>query len=367
MSLFKGYRQGAVIHDGMTANLGTTIDFPIRNRGWWLEGIMLTVTARLGAAVSGYKANGLLGVIKGVELQVNERDDGNRSVVSVGENAGMLLAELAAQELGFFDQRTCDDNFATGANDTVVKAVVPILFRNPLFPEPVAYRTCLPLPRYGADPVLRVTLETAANIATTFTTETITGGALGNNVRIDALMLYRDVVDPDGSFPHWKTEVASHKKVWSATGKQADEDIPAGGLFTGILTQHYLAAGTRQTVQASAYTDEWALEVAMRNVFQGSDAQLRSLNDLSRGPMMSGAGTSLFGQLLFGGFFMDFISDVTMTDTFHLRSALDANLEALRGGKIRLIASNIGAANNYTHVLHRKLLLNASDVLGVTL
>lgn len=366
MSLFKAYRKNYVVHDGSTANLGTSVTFNIRDRAWWLEGILLTVTARLGAAIVGYKANGLLGVVKGVRLVVNERDDGQRQVVSVGENAGMALAELAAQELGFFDQRTIDDAFALGADNTFVRACIPILFRNPLFPEPVGYRTCLPLPRYGSDPVLTVDLESLSNIATTFTTEQMGGAAGTERVRIDATLLYRDVVDPDGSFPHWKTEIASHKKTWTATGKQADEDIPSGGLFTGLLVQNYTSSSARSEVQTSEVIDDWTLEVAMRNIFQAPSAQLRALNELSRSGMFAAATgtTKIFGS---GSFHLDFISDITMTDTFHLRSAVDANIEALKGGKVRLLANNINAANTWSHVTHRKLLVEAKDVLGVTL
>ena len=365
MSLFKPYRQNHVLADSTVANLGSTVSLRLANRGWWLEGIILTVTARLGAAVSGYKANGLLGAIKGVELTVNERDDGNRSVISLGENAGMSLAELSAQEMGFCDQRTVDDCFNLGANDTIVRASVPIMFRNPLFPEPVSYRTCLPLPRYGSDPVLNVTLDTAANIATTFTTEQIVAGTVLGAVRVDALMLYRDVVDPDGSFPHWKSEISNHKKIWGATGKQQDEDIPSGGLFTGLLVQNYASATARTPAQVSEVYDDWVLEAAMRNIITGPEAQLRVLNELSRGAMFAAgsSGTKLFAS----GFFLDFISDVTMTDTFHLRSALDANLDALRGGKIRLIASNIATANTWSYVTHRKLLVTQADVAAVQL
>lgn len=362
MSLFKPYRDNKTLHDGSTANLGTTIDFQLRDRGFWLEGIILTVTARLGAAVSSYKANGLLGVIKSVELSVNERDDGQRSVISIGENAGMLLTEFAAQELGFMDARTVDDCFATGADDTIIQASVPILFRNPLLPEPVAYRTCLPLPRYGSDPVLKVGLESAANIATTFTTEQLGGSAGTERVRLDALMLYRDVVDPDGSYPHWKQELASHKKTWAATGKQTDEDIPSGGMFTGLLVQNYTSTSARATVQSSAYTEDWSLEVGMRNVFRGPERQLQALNSLSRGAMFKAgsSGTSLFAA----SFFLDFLADTTMTDVFHLRSALDANVEALKGGKVRLVAGNVGTASTWSHVMHRKLLVTPEDVLA---
>jgi hypothetical protein len=359
MSLFRPYVQEVTIPglDGTaSAGLGSDVNYPIRQRGFWLDGILLNCRVQAGGTPGTKTADYLRALIKRVELTADERTDGTRTIVSA---PGAALIDFAKEVFGFEQEANVWSNQDTAANSSH-NIVVPIIFRNPLLPEPNAYRTSLPLPRYGSDPILRVQIASATDISSTFSL------AAGTGVLVRAIFLYREVIDPDNSFPHWKTELVTNQYTWPGTGSQAIEDLTQVGLLAYVHQQDFVGSSKAYCL-SDPYKDEYQLEYRTRPIIRVSPYGARAL---------SGYSQAYTGFRLLGGtvdayqptatLFYDLLSELTRSDVYHLGSTLDLSLNALKGGKLRLLGSNL-QANARSRITTYKFLVDPAKALSRTL
>ena len=375
--LFREFQKLYTLDTGATANYGTKIEnFRLQDRNWWLTNLDIIASVKLSAAVVTPTADSVLALLKNIRLEVNEGREGNRNVVNA---SGPAIVDLAAQQVGFIDRFTNYSFDRLGAANDYIGCVYPIAFRNPLVPAPISYSLALPLPRYGSDPLLSVEIGTAAECGGTFTTAN--AGRLG--VKVQALATYAEVIDPNGSFPHWKQEISTpfNKYTWGATGQRSIEDILQGGLLLGLLQQDYLNSGARGfALQADATdaaeavnTQTYTLEYRQRNVRQGTPMLLQSANDMSMARAASGSAFSAHAFTPSAGVYSphaslyhDFLCDRTLTDTFSFRSGLDLSPQTLSGGKLKLIASSIGHAGNQTRLTYWRLVGDVDRFMSAT-
>lgn len=359
MSLFRPYVQEVTIPglDGTaSATLGRTVEFPIRQRGFWLDGILLNCRVIAGGVPGTKTADYLRGLLSRVEVIADERTDGQRTIVSA---AGAALIDFAREVFGFEQSANLWSNQDTAANSSH-NIIVPVIFRNPLLPEPNAYRTSLPLPRYGSDPVLRITVAQAADISSSFSLAASTG------VLVRAVFLFREVIDPDNSFPHWKTELLTKDFTWPGTGPQAIEDLSQVGLLAYVHQQDFVGSA-KQFCLSNGYTDEYQLEYRTRPIIRASPYGLRALSGYSQTDTpyrLQGGATDAYTPT--ATMFYDLLSELTRSDVYHLGSTLDLSLNALKGGKLRLLGSNI-VANSRSRITTYKFLVDPAKALSKTL
>lgn len=356
MSLFRQYRDYEMVADGLSDNWGNSIPVPLRNRQFWLDGIIVTATIKTTAAISGATADCMRALVKRITLAVNEREDGSRNVVSID---GPAALEVAHQQTGFYDRHTLWTSAVSDGSAAGTWVInYPIYFRNPVLPEPVSLRTALPLPRYGTDPVLTVQLGNKADVASGLTVDTTFKG-----VRVQLQMMYREVIDPDGSFPHWKTELLSIPDyVWGATGQRATINLTQGGLLASMLQQDYRWTGSafvRQSCLSDVYTDLYTVEYRNRNIIRSTPVDLVNYADMSVVVAQS------IGD--FNSYWYDFMSDLTETDVYNLRSCLDLSIDALKGGQLRVIASNIGNASSKSRFTTYKFLVDPARAISTVI
>lgn len=378
MSAFATFQRHYVINDGAAANYGQTFQFPLRDRNWWLTHIDVMATVRLSAAVVTPTADSVLALVKNIALEVNEQEGGNRLVVNA---SGPALVDLGRQWYGFSDPLTHYSYRRLGASGDIIGAVYPIAFQNPLVPQPNAYALALPLMRYGSDPQLRITTaDTASSMGATFTHAT--AGTLG--VRLEAVCTYAEVIDPQGTFPHWRQEIVTthNPHIWGGTGQRAVEDVSQGNLLLGILQQDYLNGGTRGfAVQAdgtdaamAAVLQKYQWEYRGRIVRELTPLLGQNLNFQSMSNVASASGFSPHAFTPSAGVYQphaslywDWLTDRTMTDAYSTRSGLDLSPLALNGGKLRLVASSIGHASNNSRLTTWKLVGDPRRFSQVTL
>lgn len=359
MALFRPYVQEVTIPglDGTASStLGRTVEFPIRQRGFWLDGILLNCRVIAGGVPGTKTADYLRGLLSRVEVIADERTDGQRTIVSAH---GAALIDFGREVFGFEQDANLWTNIDTAANSSH-NIIYPVIFRNPLLPEPNAYRTSLPLPRYGSDPILRITVASAAEISSTFSLAANTG------VLVRAIFLYREVIDPDNSFPHWKTELVSKEYTWAGTGPQAIEDLSQVGLLAYVHQQDFVG-NAKAYCLANPYTDEYQLEYRTRPIIRASPYGLRALSGYSQtytGYRMQGGTVDSYTPT--ATMFYDLLSELTRSDVYHLGSTLDLSLNALKGGKLRLLGSNLQASAK-SRITTYKFLVDPAKALSRTL
>jgi hypothetical protein len=350
MALFRPYIQEFILDRGTAANFGNTITFPIRNRAFWLEAILVNAVFKAGSTVAATASDWLRALIKRIQLRADERTGGVRTIVDV---EGPALIDFVRELYGFdvSDNVYSQQNTSNGSTHSI-QYLVP--FRHPLIPEPNAYRTCLPLPRYGADPEVTITIASLTDIAGSLTAHTSQQGLL-----VKLMLLYREVIDPDNSFPHWKSELVTKRYTWPGTGAQAIEDVSQTGVLMYLHQQDFEAStGLKRWCLANEYTDEYALEYRTRPIIRGTPRGLRALSSIAQDEVVGGynpANTICY----------DLLSELTRTDVYHFGSALDLTMNALRGGKLRILGSNV-QANSQSRVTTYKLMVEPEKLLSGT-
>lgn len=358
MALFRPYVQEVTIPElngTSSATMGTRAEFPIRQRGFWLDAILLNCRVVAGGTPGTKTADYLRALLKRVEVIADERSGGQRTIVSSNSAA---LIDYAREVYGFENPANLWTTIDT-SNGSSHNIIVPIFFRNPLIPEPNAYRTSLPLPRYGSDPILRIELALAADISSTFSL------ASGTGVLVRAIFCFREVIDPDNSFPHWKTELLTREFTWPGTGQQAIEDLSQVGLLAHVHQQDFVG-GNKQYCLNNPYTDDYALEYRTRPIIRASPYGLRALSGYSQQetPFVISGSTAAYSPT--ATMFYDLLSELSRSDVYHLGSTLDLSLNALKGGKLRLLGSNL-VANAKSRITTYKFLVDPAKALSATL
>lgn len=358
MALFRPYVQEIthpVFNGTSAAALGTNGEFVLRQRGFWLDGLILSCRVIAGGAPGTKTADYLRALVKRVQFIADERGDGARTIVDA---EGPALIDFAREVFGFEQEPNLYSNQDTAAGSTH-NIVYPIIFRNPLFPEPHAYRTSLPLPRYGSDPTLRIELATAAEISSTFSLQA------GSGVLIRVIQLFREVIDPDNSFPHWKTELKTKRFTWPGTGAQAIEDLDQTGLLAYVHQQDFVSAAKNYAL-SNSFTDEYTLEYRTRPIIRCSPIGMRALSGYSQAASPYLLSTTLSAYTPLATMFYDLLSELTRSDVYHLGSTLDLTLNSLRGGKLRLAGSNL-VANASSRITTYKFQVDPARALSATI
>lgn len=338
-----------MIDTGAAANFGTTYNVEIE-RKFWLEAVIVVATLTTSAASTTPTSYGPLNAISRVELTVQEGNEGQRSPVNA---SGPALVEFSRANWGF-DSRLNVAALRNGMSGAATyKMVYPVFFRHPLIADPHGSKLCLPLPRYGANPTLKITTGLAADIAATLNNT--------NGLRLEVILVYRDISDPN--FPHWRSELVTDNVTWLG-GTDVQYLFPAGGFLTQALHQGFSDSTYRTSAAAlSATTDAWKVMWKDRTWMNGTEEQLRALGDFSQ--VNFGAGVT--GAKDFDNSVMlDFIGDTGLFDVFSLASAVDVTPESLMGNYLKLIAGSV-TGTKYGRITRHKLLVSAQDLISAKL
>jgi hypothetical protein len=187
----------------------------------------------------------------------------------------------------------------------------------------------------------------------------VTAHASQPGLFVKLLLVYREVIDPDNSFPHWKSELVTKRYTWPGTGSQAIEDVSQTGVLMYLHQQDLQAStGTKRWCVTNEFTDEYALEYRTRPIIRGTPRGLRALSSIAQEEAVNGYNPTYT-------ICYDLLSELTRTDVYHFGSALDLTMNALRGGKLRILGSNI-QSDSQSRVTTYKLMVEPEKLLSGT-
>lgn len=218
-----------------TVAFGGTLKIEL-TREFFLEGLLIHVVAtNPGTAPALITGNeGLASIFSSVRLTVPTGSN-TRTVVNTNSSA---LLQYHRQWNGGVDSFTTNFFDILGAQAEAINQVrygtIPIWFAPPNLDDPVASAFLLPLPRYSANPVLEITLNSAANI--------YTGGTNAPTIQISVEAVRRFVDRKD--WVTYDTELTTSEITVPAAASNNAYELPAPGAYTSMLMQTFTSTGT---------------------------------------------------------------------------------------------------------------------------
>lgn len=321
------------------------------SREYPIEMMMLVVSVTVSTAAATLNADGLLQIIKKIQLKC--LDNGiTRTPIDI---SGPALVEMAYHMgPGYVDRNTRTRLNGAAAPAATYEIVIPIFAMHPQVPSPFAEMLLLPVDRYAANPELSIQFATQAdmdlNAAKTFAISALS----------TTLVVHRRVVDR-AKWPIIDWDLIEQYVPLANSGDNQFFDIPLTGQYTGILLRSYTgtaAAQTRGDISQAGADFDIRLNQAVMRRFRLLDIQRENDYSASVG---SGATDSLNGS-----YFLDFLYDRAgsgggMDTKACFGSLLNANLPLQSGVALRIrqnVTGNTGAGIQY--VMH-KLYGNLSD------
>jgi hypothetical protein len=266
----------------------------------------------------------LQALLKRVTLSVS--DGANTSTIVSA--TGPQLLEYAKQVAGSLDRAT---QAAINTDATAAFTLVyPIYFMPPNLASPVAEMFLCPFPSFNTDPVLRIELATQADMdqhaSATFAI------AAGVSVQVVTHRFQPTI-------PKWKvfrTELTEIVKTFSAdAANQEALEIPAPGVYTGILMQGYTSAAARGNPSRTG--GEFRLQLLDTVLRRFSLEHLTYQNERSMSPI-TGTGASVFTA----SYFLDFLNDGPGQCGDDFGSVLDTNPLEATGARAKLYGDIAG-------------------------
>lgn len=318
-----------------SASLGSTLQFKL-TREFWMEKMFVVVDVVTSGAIATSTADGLLGLVKNITLNVADGAS-NRDVVNI---SGRGLIEMAAMEVGNLDRGTLDAKDATSA--TTYRIVYPIYCCPATLADPIGSALLLPFPRYNQDPVLTVQIASQADVDE-HTTPTF--ALTSCSVKV---VLHKRQVDIKNFVPYdW--EIKENTQAYAASGSGLEYVLPPTGHFLGLGIRGYTATTTRGNIMTSG--GSFRIEILGNVLHRFTPLDIQDEDD------MSTAFVTTSGDRFAGLYWLDFLSD-RFADTLDMGSALDADIVAGTGAQVRLLQDLAGA---YTvKYMHRKVFGNIS-------
>lgn len=323
---FVAQRTGVLIGAVLTQEL---------TREFHCESIFIKLTAIVNGAIATATADGLLGLLKRVQLQIS---DGSRTRNFV-DCSGRALIEYAYLALGVLDRGTwaAKDQTAT-ATYTIT---YPIFAALPQISDPIGSAFLLPFPRFNSNPVLTLTIASQADIDSaatpTFTFSSLTVDILVNRRQVN-------IVD----FPTLDHEFAESTVAYTASSAAQLYELQVPGSYTMIAMRAYTSATARGDVSTTG--GEFKLQLLGNVIRRFHLLDIQQENDYSVAPQAATGAGSFFTGL----YALDFLTDRLGQDAGELGSVLDANVLAGVGARIQLLQDIAGAANvQIKYLTHR--------------
>lgn len=304
-------------------------------REFHIESIFIKLVAVVNGAIATATADGLLGLLKRVQLQIS---DGSRTR-NVVDISGRALIEYAYLAIGVLDRGTwaAKDQTAT-ATYTIT---YPIFFALPQISDPIGSAFLLPAPRFNQNPVLTMTIANQADVdahaTPTFTFSSLT---------IDVIVNRRQVNIVD--FPTLDHEFAEASVAYSATLVSQLYELQVPGSYTMVALRAYTSATARGDVMIAG--GEFKLQLLGNVIRRFQLANIQIENDYSVAPQAATGAGSFFTGL----YALDFLTDRIGQDAGELGSVLDANVLAGLGARLQLLQDITGgSAVQIKYLTHR--------------
>jgi hypothetical protein len=343
---------------GGTTLAGTTVRIAL-DRTWPIEEILLVFQITAGAGTLTFTTDGLLGLLKRVNLSIND----GKQPRSIVDCSGIGLLEYAQQVGLNLDHATLQlvSEHTKATASVVASTVYRLTYRIPMvhpqLTEPLRTRALLDVNHHPQDPVLTLDFSTLAEM---YSAGTAITGLVGEIVLIRrAITADQDnaIVAAGGFIPFDLIETPF--TIGPSTAGEQRWPIPSPGYYTGILMRLYKAAATvvrddiSETTTAGSET-RWRLESGGVVLRDWRLKHLQTLNDYSRpansahptySPFVGGSPAVTGGLAATTGYrppssvYLDFLSDSLGDDANELGSLLDCNLPVNQGLKMEIIAS----------------------------
>lgn len=331
--------------------LGGSVQFQI-TRDFFLDSLMIEVSGTVStASTANQAADGLLGLVKNIQLQIADGQS-NRTQTNV---SGISAIQKGFTLCGAIDQATLN----TFINTTPASGIIPtgaflirypLFFKHPKISDPIGSAFMLPLPRYNANPVLTVQMATQGQIDQNGTPTFAI--AAGVTVRI---LLNKRQVD-NVAFPTIDHEFVEQTQVFAASGQQQLFEAQVPGSYFGIGMRGYTGAAPAQawadptggglvtlqilgnTLRGSRFTDiQWQNQLAMQDNWSAAIA------------LSSTQANGLFKGLAF----YNFLHDGFGLEVGELGSVLNANLLAGAGTRVQILTDIATGGNQISYFWDR--------------
>ena len=354
--------------DGFSSNWGKKITIGLEPTKH-LEKIEVFVRLNTGAGQipKFLAADGLANLVKRLTFNFNE-DGSQQPILDV---TGSALWQLAPQLNGIEEQvNITAKNVTAFAASSAYSAFFCYNFNDPRFAEPSSFRTLIPLARArGTKPTLEIQLPAITEL--TSDASAIVPHASYVGLEVFAKIYLRDIPDPTGTYPYWRTSVKTYRFGQNtALQKEPRFILERGGVLTGILQQNFATATTRGSILTDpTRTDKMQFWYGQRMMQEYYEHELRARGDRSTVLQTWGPATG-DGTVALGGYqatmFWDFVSDESLSQTLLLNSAKELTHEALDGGDCYLRFTNM-KANAAADMTVLKFREKKSDLLAVTI
>lgn len=336
------------------ALLGTTVPITI-NRTWPIEeiGIMVTVTVG-GTALTLTGPDNILGILKNVELDINDGVQ-PRAVVNA---SGMSLLEYAPQVGINLDRATLATLALSQGTTIAANQMFRLYYRvpivHPAIAEPLRTRMLMPCHTWAQDLSLKLQFEQAVNMYSAGTISAITTEIILIRRQMDAATTAA-IIKTGGFIPFDLFETGY--AVPATQAGQVRLKINAPGSYAGLLMRYYKngtlgsATGTRDVLdQVTTLGAEtlWDIESGGVTFRQWRNKTLQTLNDFSRtangvnqtySPNFAGALAASSSFQPASSVYLDFLADSLGSDANELGSLLDLNLPQQSGLLMEIVGN----------------------------
>lgn len=312
--------------------LASQIQFEI-TRDFFLESVYLEISGTVTAAPQTASADGILGLVK--RLQLGTADGAsNRNQTDV---SGVSAIQRSFYSVKGMDQSTLNAYLIGPGTGTFVIRY-PLYFAEPRLMDPVASAFMLPIPRYNSNPVLTVQFASQADMdvggAPTFAI------AAGISAR---LVMNKRQVD-NINLATWETEFIEASMLYPSTQPQATYQLQTPGSYFMFGIRGYTSNAAWGDVSSpNGVTTLQLLGNNMRNSFFSDimmENQLATQDNWSATTVRSQR-NGLFPALAI----YDFLSDRWSGDAMETTSALNANVLAGSGSNIQYMQDVTGGPN----------------------
>lgn len=356
------------LQPGGTALLGTKQKVDIDNT-WPIEEILIFVDVVVNAQLTNTGADSILGIVKNVELSINDNNQ-PRSIVNC---SGVGLLEYASLSGFNLDADTLQTVILSQAATVAAAMAFRICYRIPLvhpaIGEPLRTRCLLPVHTWNQQPKLTIDFEQGANM--------FSAGSL-TLVQASYTLIRRNITQDltnqilaDGGFLNFDLLETPYQLPLGTAG-EVRLQIPTPGSYTCMAFRQYLggATVTRNVVDQTGKGDtvangfaaetRWRLESGGVVNTEWRWNHLRKLNCYSRplnsatqssSPQIGGivAANTSFSPA--SSTMIDFLDDgVPSGGVNELGSVLDLNIPARSGLKMELIGNIASVATNASQI-----------------
>lgn len=316
--------------------LGRTVQFEIP-RDFPVEAIFIRARVTQTGAIATASADGLLGIIKNIQLKISDGADSRNPV----DCSGRLLLERHLQISGNLSTDVADAKDATTAVTRNID--YPLYMVLPQAESPLSEMFILPVTRYNVNPVLSITIASQSDIDVNGTP------TFAATVDLSITVIRRQITV--AQFPVLDWDLTEVSKDFTTTVTTERFELPQPGNYTGILIATQTSSSARGNVAPNAGTlteGDWSLEFLSNKLrrFRLKDLELE--NQLSITPVDQ--------DLYFAGsYYLDFLSDRPgATTADDLGSILSVNAASGTGARFNIIQNVVGGSGvRVRYLLHR--------------